>query len=116
MVLLKKRPPKNRKLLIIATSSNRAVLEDMELLPLFDATVHMPSVQGVEVKPVLQSSGYSDADVDAVAEIFATIKIPIKQLIMISEMAKQGSRGTLSDRLRQCLLDYGFGGAGTKLQ
>jgi vesicle-fusing ATPase len=115
MVLLKKRPPKNRKLLIIATSSNRSVLEDMEILPLFDATVHMPSVQGAEVKPVLASSGYSEADVAAVEDIFQNIKVPIKQLIMMSEMAKQGSAGSLADRLRQCLMDYGYGGAGSKL-
>lgn len=115
MVLLKKRPPKNRKLLILATSSNRNVLEDMEILPLFDATLRMPTVKGAEVKPVLRASGYSESDIEELSSMFGGINIPIKQLIMISEMAKQGTRGSIAERFRMCLLDYGYGGAGNKL-
>lgn len=44
LVLLKKQPPKGRKLLIICTSSRRQVLEDMEMLSAFTTILHVPNL------------------------------------------------------------------------
>jgi vesicle-fusing ATPase len=44
LVLLKKQPPKGRKLLILCTSSRRQVLEDMELLSAFTSVLHVPNL------------------------------------------------------------------------
>lgn len=44
LVLLKKQPPKGRKLLILCTSSRRQVLEDMEMLSAFTSILHVPNL------------------------------------------------------------------------
>lgn len=48
LVLLKKQPPKGRKLLIICTSSRREVLQDMEMLSAFTSTLHVPNLSTPE--------------------------------------------------------------------
>lgn len=48
LVLLKKQPPKGRKLLILCTSSRRQVLEDMEMLSAFTAILHVPNLSTPE--------------------------------------------------------------------
>lgn len=48
LVLLKKQPPKGRKLLVICTSSRRQVLEDMEVLTAFTSVLHVPNLSSPE--------------------------------------------------------------------
>jgi vesicle-fusing ATPase len=48
LVLLKKQPPKGRKLLVICTSSRRQVLEDMEMLHAFTSVLHVPNLSTPE--------------------------------------------------------------------
>lgn len=48
LVLLKKAPPKGRKLLVICTSSRRQVLEDMEMLSAFTSILHCPNLSSPE--------------------------------------------------------------------
>lgn len=48
LVLLKKAPPKGRKLLVICTSSRRQVLEDMEMLSAFTSVLHCPNLSSSE--------------------------------------------------------------------
>lgn len=48
LVLLKKQPPKGRKLLVICTSSRRQVLEDMEMLSAFTSILHVPNLSTPE--------------------------------------------------------------------
>lgn len=57
LVLLKKQPPKGRKLLVICTSSRRQVLEDMEMLSAFTSVLHCPNLSTAEhVVAVLEDS------------------------------------------------------------
>ncbi|XP_055712680.1 vesicle-fusing ATPase 1-like [Phlebotomus papatasi] len=57
LVLLKKQPPKGRKLLILCTSSRRQVLEDMEMVSAFTSILHVPNLSQVEhVLAVLEES------------------------------------------------------------
>uniref|UniRef100_A0A8C7IQ93 Vesicle-fusing ATPase n=1 Tax=Oncorhynchus kisutch TaxID=8019 RepID=A0A8C7IQ93_ONCKI len=44
LVLLKKTPPKGRKLLIIGTTSRKEVLQEMEMLDAFSTTIHVPNI------------------------------------------------------------------------
>jgi len=44
LVLLKKEPPKGRKLLILGTTSNKRVLEDMEFMESFNAYLQVPQI------------------------------------------------------------------------
>jgi vesicle-fusing ATPase len=48
LVLLKKAPPKGRKLLVICTSSRRQVLEDMEMLSAFTSILHCSNLSTPE--------------------------------------------------------------------
>lgn len=57
LVLLKKQPPKGRKLLIVCTSSRRQVLEDMEMLSAFTSILHVPNLsQPDHLMTVLEES------------------------------------------------------------
>ena len=44
LVLLKKEPPKNHRLLILATTSQRHVLEQMDLSETFSTQVYVPAI------------------------------------------------------------------------
>lgn len=57
LVLLKKQPPKGRKLLILCTSSRRQVLEEMEMLSAFTSILHVPNLSKPEhLMTVLEDS------------------------------------------------------------
>ncbi|XP_078049968.1 vesicle-fusing ATPase 1 [Augochlora pura] len=44
LVLLKKQPPRGRKLLVLCTTSRRQVLDDMEMLSAFSTLLHVPNL------------------------------------------------------------------------
>jgi vesicle-fusing ATPase len=46
LVLVKKYPPKGRRLLILATTSNKDVLEAMGFMEVFNQILHIPDVEG----------------------------------------------------------------------
>ena len=46
--MLKKNPPKGKKLLIIATTSRREVLDQMEMISAFTKVLHVPQVRKPE--------------------------------------------------------------------
>jgi vesicle-fusing ATPase len=55
LVLFKKNPPKGRKLLILATTSDRSILSQTSLVDVFDTEVYVPNIQEVSgVEEVLQ--------------------------------------------------------------
>jgi vesicle-fusing ATPase len=70
LVLLKKEPPKGRKLLIICTSSRRQVLEDMEMLSAFTAVLHVPNLTTPEhLMVILKETGaFSQHDLANIAK------------------------------------------------
>lgn len=48
LVLLKKQPPKGKKLLVLCTSSRKEVLQDMEMLSAFTSVLHVPNLSKPE--------------------------------------------------------------------
>ncbi|KAI5455049.1 transport between ER and Golgi ATPase protein [Naganishia albida] len=100
MVLLGKRPPKGRRLLILATTSNRAMLDEMEMSESFDADIRVPAIndlhsveriirevelfqdeQGLQhAMGLLRQAGFGNE---------GKLNIGVKKLLSMTEMARQ---------------------------
>uniref|UniRef100_A0A0K8TTK0 Vesicle-fusing ATPase n=1 Tax=Tabanus bromius TaxID=304241 RepID=A0A0K8TTK0_TABBR len=93
LVLLKKQPPKGRKLLILCTSSRRQVLEDMEMLSAFTAILHVPNLSHADhVLAVLEDSDlFSKGELHSLAKKMQgkRVFIGIKKMLGLIDMARQ---------------------------
>ncbi|KAF2102020.1 AAA-domain-containing protein [Rhizodiscina lignyota] len=95
--LLSKQPPKDRRLLIFATTTERSVLSQLDLLRRFNASIPVPNVQTQqELAHILRHTGsFSDRDQGrAIAEIESQtgskeIGLGIKDILMGIGTAKQ---------------------------
>jgi vesicle-fusing ATPase len=99
LVLLKKKPPHGRKLLVIGTTSTLHVLKEMSFLPSFNAVLEVPSISaGTDVIRVLEASGgFSADDLKYIANHYHSVG-EVKSLLTIAETARQGEGGTLGQR------------------
>lgn len=90
LVVVKKVPPKNRRLLVIGTTNNKDVLKDMDLVSSFNSTVHVPYLTTVkEMKSVLlQTGAFSDDEELQKTLAIMPSKIGIKNMLLTVEMAK----------------------------
>ncbi|KAF2711794.1 AAA-domain-containing protein [Pleomassaria siparia CBS 279.74] len=95
-VLLKKQPPKGRRLLIFGTTTERTVLQQLDLFSKFDAEIAVPNVNSqAELAHILQHAGFSDRDQQrAIGELQeitggADIGVGIKKILTGIETAKQ---------------------------
>lgn len=112
LVLLKKTPPDaGRKLLVIATTSVPHFLEDLGLVQTFSLTQQVSLLdEPAQIKEVLKLSAHmSEQDADAIAHAI-TKPIGIKHLLMVAEMAKQGSKSNEVDvnTFLECLHIVGY--------
>jgi len=109
LVLLKKPPPKGRKLLILGTTSNKDVLEAMDFMQVFNQVLHVPDVcGGTEAARVLRELRvFGDSDLKAIKDKFHG-SVPVKKLLMVAEMAQQSSENTLVERFFSCMLASGI--------
>ncbi|KAI8127984.1 vesicle-fusing ATPase 1 [Lucilia cuprina] len=93
LVLLKKQPPKGRKLLILVTSSRREVLEEMEMLSAFTSVLHVPNLSHPEhVLAVLEDADiFSKGELQAIGKKMSgkRVFIGIKKLLALIDMARQ---------------------------
>ncbi|XP_022199434.2 vesicle-fusing ATPase 1 [Nilaparvata lugens] len=93
LVLLKKEPPRGRKLLIFCTSSRRQVLEDMEMLSAFTAVLHVPNLSKPEhLLTVLEESDvFSKKELSIIFKKISGHKVfvGIKKLLALIDMARQ---------------------------
>ncbi|RWS15681.1 vesicle-fusing ATPase 2-like protein [Dinothrombium tinctorium] len=102
LVLLKKEPPKGRKLMVLCTTSRKQVLEEMEMLPAFTAVLHVPYLTKPEhLMAVLQNIAESDTpdcfnreERTKIARMIEgkRIWIGIKKLLAFIDMARQMDR------------------------
>merc|ERR1711991_496469 len=114
-VLVNKRPPKGRKLLIIATTSNSRALKELQMFDVFDAHIRLPFItSSEELKTFLsdrhiaafQETPEGQAELERVVQSFPSGgKITVKKLIMLLEMSRQGAGGDkdFADRVIQRL-------------
>lgn len=92
LVLLKRMPPKGRKLLVIGTTGAADVLSDMGMTVGFNVNLHVPELQSADIRKVLELLNvFSVADLDNA--VTALHQISIKKLFMVVEMAVQGKDG-----------------------
>ncbi|KAF2083560.1 vesicle-fusing ATPase [Saccharata proteae CBS 121410] len=93
-VLLGKQPPKDRRLLILATTTERTVLQQLDLFSRFDAEIAVPNVRDQrELAHILEESG-AFAGTDGVRRAIEGIGSPevgvgIKKILTGIETAKQ---------------------------
>ncbi|KAF2012018.1 vesicle-fusing ATPase [Aaosphaeria arxii CBS 175.79] len=95
-VLLAKAPPKGRKLLVLATTTERTVLTQLDLFSRFDADIAVPNVNTQdELRKVLTESGaFSDQDIAGSLEEIRRyageeVGVGIKKILTGIETAKQ---------------------------
>ncbi|XVF25799.1 hypothetical protein REPUB_Repub13aG0244700 [Reevesia pubescens] len=92
MVLLKRLPPKGKKLLVMGTTSEVSFLDSVGICDAFSVAYHLPTLKTDDAKKVLeQLNVFAEEDVSAAAE--ALNDMPIKKLYMLIEMAAQGEQG-----------------------
>lgn len=100
MVLLRKNPPKGRRLLILATTTERSVLQQLDVFNTFDADIPVPTLNTFEelTRVMQQSQAFSPADSQtALSEIreltrSEEIGVGIKRILLGIETAKQDER------------------------
>lgn len=100
VVLLGKRPPKERRLLVLATTSNRNMLSDMEMSDAFDTEIRVPPITDLhsvdvilrEVKLFEQEEDYQNV-LDLLRqsgfEGEGRLNVGVKKLLSMAEMARQ---------------------------
>lgn len=97
MVLLKKQPPKGRRLLVLVTTSERSVLQQLDLFTAFDSDIAVPNVSGPnELSHILHQSGVFQEPNRAIRELreitgSENVGVGIKKVLLGIETAKQDS-------------------------
>lgn len=97
LVLIKKAPPPGHRLLIVGTTSIPHLLEDLQLVGAFDVSLHVPVLSEAKAyKSVLSELKLlPDDEADAVAGGINK-PIGIKQLLMVVELARDPTTGSVS--------------------
>lgn len=100
MVLLARRPPKGRRLLIIATTGVRSVITDTQMSEIFDSQIRVPPVSSLaSIEAILKSVELfpSPNDLKRAMQMLAEagfagegrVNVGVKKLFSIVEMARQ---------------------------
>ncbi|KAI9815624.1 MAG: transport between ER and Golgi ATPase protein [Thelocarpon impressellum] len=97
MVLLRKQPPKGRRLLILATTTERSVLTDLDLFTSFDADISVPNVSThAELRHILhESRAFAERDneraIDELRQYTRSdeIGVGVKKILLGIETARQ---------------------------
>merc|ERR1740128_1633262 len=93
LVLLKKAPPKGRRLLVICTSSRKQVLDQMEMISCFTDVLHVANLStGTHLMSILkQSDAFSKDDLAKLASKLSGRKasVGVKKLLGLIDMVKQ---------------------------
>jgi len=94
LVLFKTHPPKNRRLMVMGTTSNEPLLEALGFIDCCDSVLSVPSVKsGSEVVTVLQQiQGFGKADLELIRREWQG-SIEIKKLVTLAEMALASKEG-----------------------
>ncbi|KAE8283624.1 Vesicle-fusing ATPase [Larimichthys crocea] len=111
LVLLKKAPPKGRKLLIIGTTSRKDVLQEMEMLDAFSTTIHVPNIStGEQLVDALELLGsFTDKERASIAQQLKgkRVWIGIKKLLVLIEMSLQMDQDYRVTKFLSLLRDEG---------
>ena len=99
LVLIKKKPTnKDRKLFILGTTSIKSILEELDIVDGFNVNIKLPLLKETnEISAVLNSLSDDKNANDEIAT--ACPNIAVKDLILITEMAKQKGNGKLNTEI-----------------
>ncbi|KAL8767623.1 MAG: hypothetical protein Q9203_005992 [Teloschistes exilis] len=95
MVLLKKNPPEGRRLLVLATTSEKSVLQQLDIYTAFDADIPVPNVGSYQelFSIMQQSSAFADPGraIDELKQLSRgdNVNVGIKKILLGIETAKQ---------------------------
>lgn len=95
MVLLKKIPPEGRRLLILATTGERSVLQQLDLFTAFDSDIAVPNVGSyAELNHIMNQSGAFQNPRRALDELRDitrrdSVNVGVKKILLGIETAKQ---------------------------
>ena len=120
LVLLKKTPPKDRRLLVLSTTSQKHNLEQMDMSDAFNAEIYVPNVTDLSAVDTivggleLFSTAERKKAIEMTKEqgVDKKLSIGIKKLLMLIEMARQDEDKV--DKLVSCLSEEGAGINGRK--
>ena len=92
LVCVKKQPKAGHKLVVVGTSSSAAVLEQLELLDVFNVALHVPRLTQLEATTVLGQLGVPN--VAEVAGVLGSLQEPVavKKLLLVVEMSLVSGR------------------------
>jgi len=110
LVLLKKPPvEEGRRLMVIGTTAIPHLLEDLQLVAAFNVVLTTPQLSlSDEIKTVLRELvPMSHSTIDDIANSI-TKPIGIKQLLLVTEMARTDSENVSYDRFVECLHTCGY--------
>lgn len=115
LVLLKKIPPdEGRRLLVLGTTSNAHLLEDLGLVSAFGVSQSVPLLEEPkDICEVLRVAAHmNEKDARSIAKGMHSKSIGMKQLLMVAEMAKQGTSdkkgGVDVNVFMECLHTVGY--------
>lgn len=93
LVLLKRTPPPGHKLLVIGTTSEARVLDDMAVTAVFNVVMNVPVLAPEDTRRVLLAvDAFAPHEVESAVALMDS-EMPIKRLLMLLEMARQGADG-----------------------
>ena len=116
MVLLKKEPPKGRRLLVLATTGERSVLQQLDVFTSFDSDIAVPNVKDfAELAFIMKQSGaFSDPE-RAIRELrdmtqSNSVGVGIKKVLLGIETAKQDRdrEGRFAQTIARAKAQMGF--------
>nr|CCC89325.1 unnamed protein product [Trypanosoma congolense IL3000] len=99
LVLIKRPPPNERKLLVIATTSMGEVMDTLELTSCFSLKLHVPCAPPSALEVIAEKMGlqWCDENTKVVCITSMTAPMPIKQIMLLLEMsAEQSDSGCLT--------------------
>ncbi|KAF6004888.1 hypothetical protein F1559_003678 [Cyanidiococcus yangmingshanensis] len=94
LVLVKRVPPANRRLFIVATTSNSEVLDVLELRSAFQASLQTSWLLPEEIARVVRGSGFgfvSEKERNKAIEALSGKHLGVKKALMLLEMARDNS-------------------------
>lgn len=111
LVLLKKNPPKGKKLMIIGTTSQREVLEEMQMMPVFNTHIHVSNLtKGEQVMTCINElKCFTESQISSLSKKLSGKKlwIGIKKLLVLLEIAQQTEQGVGIPKLLALLEEEG---------
>lgn len=116
MVLLKKEPPKGRRLLVLATTGERSVMQQLDLFTAFDSDIAVPNVNGyAELSHILEKSNVFPDPARAIKELREatgsdSVGVGIKKILLGIETAKQDRdrEGRFANVIARAVAQMGF--------